>query len=86
MSINENNHSKFYSLIMEDSDNFHQTCRDSDPSFTYLSDWSLYLQKTIKEFNSSDDGFRAAYTFDAGQNAFIIVSQQHEKVLLNLLE
>lgn len=60
-------------VIMADSNQFHAVCMDSTPPIRYLNEASWQLIDTVEEFNIG--GIRAAYTFDAGPNACVIVQK-----------
>lgn len=64
---------KLAKLTMEDSNQFHAVCLDTFPPIRYLNDASWHLIETVHEFNESET--RAAYTFDAGPNACILIEK-----------
>jgi diphosphomevalonate decarboxylase len=68
-------------VTMEDSDHFHSIVERS--GFTYLKDSSHAFRHAIHDFNAS--GIKAAYTFDAGPNPFVITQQEDAKDLLEFL-
>lgn len=70
---------------MNDSDSFHQTCLDSSFGFDYLTPSSYELKKLIKTYNQNQRDLEAAYTFDAGQNGFIITNENHSEAIVNLI-
>ncbi|CAI2333024.1 unnamed protein product [Caenorhabditis sp. 36 PRJEB53466] len=61
-------------VIMTDSNQFHAVCLDSSPPIRYLNEASWHLMDTVEQFNR--DTIRAAYTFDAGPNACVIVQKK----------
>lgn len=68
-------------ITMTDSDHFHDVARRS--GIIYLKPASFALKDAIHEFNSSR--VRAAFTFDAGPNPFVIAQQEDAKDLLEFL-
>uniref|UniRef100_A0A1I7TSE9 Diphosphomevalonate decarboxylase n=1 Tax=Caenorhabditis tropicalis TaxID=1561998 RepID=A0A1I7TSE9_9PELO len=67
-------------VIMADSNQFHAVCLDSVPPIRYLNDASWQLIEIIEKFNENET--RAAYTFDAGPNACVIVQKKDAKSLI----
>eukprot|EP00081_Caenorhabditis_elegans_P016946 NP_496967.1 Diphosphomevalonate decarboxylase [Caenorhabditis elegans] len=67
-------------VIMADSNQFHAVCMDSTPPIRYLNEASWQLIDTVEEFNIG--GIRAAYTFDAGPNACVIVQKENASQFL----
>lgn len=67
-------------MTIEDSDNLHTICETSEPPVRYLNDTSRAIQNLVRSFNSEE--IRAAYTFDAGPNAFLITLSKNAKDLL----
>jgi len=79
-SIKEKNEKKFFELTMRHSNSMHAVILDSWPSFFYLNDKDLEIMRWIQDYG------KAAYTFDAGQNAHIITLQQYADVVLDFLK
>lgn len=64
-------------IIMKDSNSMHAAMLDSRPPIIYLNDKSRQIIEAIEELNRRSDGNMAAYTFDAGPNAHIIVLRKN---------
>ncbi len=67
-------------LIIRDSNNFHACCMDTYPPLFYLNDKSKEIIKLINKFNQFEarkDELKAAYSFDAGPNAFIFLQDEN---------
>ncbi|CAP37628.1 Protein CBG20661 [Caenorhabditis briggsae] len=60
-------------VIMADSNQFHAVCLDSIPPIRYLNESSWRLIELVEKFNQQE--VKAAYTFDAGPNACVIVQK-----------
>lgn len=63
----------FALLTMQDSNEMHACCMDSFPPIFYLNEQSRRVIEDVHALNK--DQVRAAYTFDAGPNAFIITRE-----------
>ncbi|KAF1765893.1 hypothetical protein GCK72_005846 [Caenorhabditis remanei] len=61
-------------VIMADSNQFHAICLDTVPPIRYLNESSWQLIETVEKFNQPE--IKAAYTFDAGPNACVIVQKK----------
>ncbi|EFC36555.1 mevalonate decarboxylase [Naegleria gruberi] len=66
----------FATLTMDDSDNMHACCADTEPAIYYMNETSNQIVQLVKDFNAFDDGngvenLKVAYTFDAGPNAVL---------------
>ena len=76
-------------LTMIDSNSFHACCMDTYPPLFYLNDKSREIIRLVNEFNSfetsSNPQIKAAYSFDAGPNAFIFVQDEHLNDLVFLI-
>lgn len=80
-AINEKNFPTFAKICMLESNQLHALCLDSFPPIHYLNSKSLAIMDRINEMNVNRT--IAAYTFDAGPNAFIFCLEQD---LLNVKE
>lgn len=78
-SIEQRDFSQFGKLLMQDSNQFHAVCMDSYPPIFYLSGASLQVIETVHEINTPF--IRAAYTFDAGPNAFVFCLENNVSFL-----
>ncbi|CAI5442245.1 unnamed protein product [Caenorhabditis angaria] len=67
---------EFAKVIMSDSNQFHAICLDTSPPIRYLSDASWKLIEVVEKFNENGKR-KAAYTFDAGPNACVILEDQN---------
>jgi diphosphomevalonate decarboxylase len=82
-AIKEKDFSKFAKLTMRDSNNFHSICMDTYPPLFYLNEKSKDIINFIHRFNaftSSEnisENLKAAYSFDAGPNAFLFVQDEY---------
>ena len=75
-------------LIISDSNNFHACCMDTYPPLFYLNDKSKEIIHLVNKFNKSEankDELKAAYSFDAGPNAFIFVLDENLSDFLFLI-
>lgn len=79
-SIKEKNEKKFFELTMRHSNSMHAVILDSWPSFFYLNDKDLEIMRWIQDYG------KAAYTFDAGQNAHIITLRQYTDTIIDFLK
>lgn len=67
----------FAELVMRDSNQFHAVCLDSFPPISYLTDRSHEIIRAVHALNGGACGAIAAYTFDAGPNAFVLCERQN---------
>ncbi|NOZ80156.1 MAG: diphosphomevalonate decarboxylase [DPANN group archaeon] len=70
-------------LIMEDSDDLQACLKDTTPSIDYLNKTSEQVKGLVRSLNQ--DGFVAAYSFDAGPNAHIICDSHDLKAVQEAL-
>mmetsp|Transcript_16749 Transcript_16749/g.23450 ORF Transcript_16749/g.23450 Transcript_16749/m.23450 type:complete len:403 (+) Transcript_16749:36-1244(+) len=76
----------FAKLTMTDSNQFHAICLDTDPPLFYMNDTSRDIIDCVNEFNATEKGIRAAYTYDAGPNACIyLLKDNMEDCLAKLI-
>lgn len=77
-ALNERNFDLLGPLIMAESDELHERlCKEStDPPIVYMNHQSRLIVAAVRQFNLHKGLCVAAYTFDAGPNAFIIVRSQ----------
>ena len=71
---------------MKDSNNFHAGYRDTFPTIHYLSIESEYIIKYVDYINKIENKIFCAYTFDAGDNAFIIFEEEIKKKINSFLD
>lgn len=84
-AIKERNFEEFAKITMQDSNQFHAVCLDTDPPIFYLNDISKRIIQLITIYNSFDGNIKAAYTFDAGPNAVLYTLSSQVSQLLALV-
>ncbi|XP_066922255.1 diphosphomevalonate decarboxylase-like [Clytia hemisphaerica] len=84
-AIKDKNFENFAALTMKDSNQLHAICQDTYPPITppYLNATSHKIIKLITDYNKN--GIKAAYTFDAGANAFLFTLKESLHELLATL-
>lgn len=75
----------FAQLTMGDSNQFHATCLDTFPPIFYMNDTSRALVRVVHRINDFMGKAVAAYTFDAGPNAVIYTTEEHQAMVLAVL-
>lgn len=77
-ALNERNFDLLGPLIMAESDELHgRLCQElTHPPIIYMNHQSRMIEAAVRQFNLQKGLCAAAYTFDAGPNAFIIVRNQ----------
>lgn len=70
---------EFAEIVMRDSNQFHAVCMDSLPPIFYLNQYSHCVIEDVHRLNV--DSIMAAYTFDAGPNAFVFCTTNHVDVV-----
>jgi diphosphomevalonate decarboxylase len=78
-AIREKNFERFGQLTMMDSNSFHATCLDTFPPIFYMNDVSRAAIRVVEGINEAAGKIVAAYTFDAGPNAVVYYTTEHEK-------
>ena len=68
---------KFATLAMQDSNQFHATCLDTQPPIFYMNDVSRAVIQLCHAINDACGEVRVGYTFDAGPNAVLFATEQH---------
>ncbi|XP_064393097.1 diphosphomevalonate decarboxylase-like [Halichondria panicea] len=84
-AIQQRDFQTFAQLTMKDSNQFHAICLDTYPPIFYLNDTSRRIIHLISRYNQLHPQVRAAYTFDAGPNAVLMVQSSHVQELLDLV-
>lgn len=83
--IKEKDFKKLAKTIMQESNEFHAVCMDSYPPIRYINDEGFKIIEKIHSFNEEE--IKAAYSFDAGTNPFIITVETYleeiKKMFLN---
>ena len=79
----------FARITMQDSNQFHAVCLDTDPPIFYMNDVSRSIIALVTEYNrvSVDNGgkLKAAYTYDAGPNAVIYAPKENIKEIVSMI-
>ena len=76
----------FAKLAMQDSNQFHATCLDTQPPIFYLNDVSRAVIQLCHAINDACGETRVGYTFDAGPNAVLFATEEHmPQVLASVL-
>lgn len=79
----------FATLTMQDSNQFHAVCLDTDPPIFYMNDISRAIIAIITEYNrasvESGGTIKAAYTYDAGPNAVIYAPEANMREIVDLI-
>ena len=65
---------RFAEITMRDSDHLREVCLSSTPVIDYWTPQSKAVVRFVGEFNAFFGAARAAYTFDAGPNAFLFTT------------
>jgi len=82
-AFEEHNFEEIANITMEDSDDLHYIAENSEFSVHYMNDTSRKIRDLVKEFNREE--VLAAYTFDAGPNAYILTRKTHINTLVRYL-
>jgi diphosphomevalonate decarboxylase len=86
-AIKSKDFDRFAKETIEDSNQFHAVCLDTSPPIFYLNDVSRSIIQLIEELNRSSlelgQGYKAAYTYDAGPNAVLYVQQKDVQLVLD---
>jgi diphosphomevalonate decarboxylase len=73
-------------ITIRDSMMMHATMLDTKPPIIYLNDVSRNIIYRLEELNVSEGRTVAAYTFDAGPNAFVITLKENVGKVVSTLE
>lgn len=88
-AIRKKDFETFARLTMQDSNQFHAVCLDTDPPIFYMNDVSRAIIALVVEYNrvSVENGgkIKAAYTYDAGPNAVIYAPQENMKEIVEMI-
>ena len=87
-AILEKDFEKFAELTMKESSQLHAVCLDTYPSIEppYLNEVSHQIMELVTVLNEVAGRSKAAFTFDAGPNAFIFTTDEYFNEVLSLLE
>lgn len=79
----------FARITMQDSNQFHAVCLDTDPPIFYMNDVSRAIIALVVEYNrvsvANGGKLKAAYTYDAGPNAVIYAPQENIKEIVEMI-
>lgn len=79
----------FAQITMADSNQFHAVCLDTAPPIFYMNDVSRTIIALIVELNrvsvARGEGYKAAYTYDAGPNAVIYALDKDVREIVQLI-
>ncbi|GJE92742.1 diphosphomevalonate decarboxylase [Phanerochaete sordida] len=79
----------FARITMQDSNQFHAVCLDTDPPIFYMNDVSRTIIALITEYNrvsvANGGTLKAAYTYDAGPNAVIYAPKENMKEIVAMI-
>lgn len=88
-AIQQKDFDSFARITMADSNSFHAVCLDTEPPIFYLNDVSRSIISVIVEYNRASvargEGYKAAYTYDAGPNAVIYALEKDIKDIFQLI-
>ncbi|KAH7925628.1 Diphosphomevalonate decarboxylase [Leucogyrophana mollusca] len=88
-AIQKKDFDTFARITMQDSNQFHAVCLETDPPIFYMNDVSRAIIALIVEYNrvSVEAGgkLKAAYTFDAGPNAVIYAPKENVREIVNMI-
>lgn len=88
-AIHNKDFDAFAQITMNDSNQFHACCQDTEPPIFYMNDVSRAIVALITELNRASvaqgKGYLAAYTYDAGSNAVIYGRAEHLKMIISLV-
>ena len=76
-AVTKNDFETFALITMTDCEDFRAVCRSSEPIVDYWNDKAEKIIALVKAFNDAKGRLCAAYTYDAGANAFIFVEDSH---------
>ena len=78
----------FARITMQDSNQFHAVALDTEPPIFYMNDVSRAIIALVVEYNrlsvEKGQGYKAAYTYDAGPNAVIYALKENVKEIAQL--
>jgi len=79
----------FARITMQDSNQFHAVALDTEPPIFYMNDVSRAIIALVVEYNrlsvENGQGYKAAYTYDAGPNAVIYALEENVKEIVQLV-
>ncbi|KAF8971230.1 diphosphomevalonate decarboxylase [Flammula alnicola] len=88
-AILEKDFDTFAKITMADSNQFHAVALDTEPPIFYMNDVSRAIIALIVEYNrlsiAAGQGYKAAYTYDAGPNAVIYALEANIKEIVQLI-
>eukprot|EP01064_Diplonema_japonicum_P003667 TRINITY_DN1235_c0_g1_i2.p1 TRINITY_DN1235_c0_g1~~TRINITY_DN1235_c0_g1_i2.p1 ORF type:complete len:415 (+),score=102.66 TRINITY_DN1235_c0_g1_i2:137-1381(+) len=84
-SIDRRDFESFAAVTMADCEDFRNVCRTSDPKVDYWNEITEEIVSLVKAFNDYHGRLRAAYTYDAGANAFIFIEDNEVPLFLSFV-
>ncbi|KIK02242.1 hypothetical protein K443DRAFT_677763 [Laccaria amethystina LaAM-08-1] len=88
-AILEKDFDTFARITMADSNQFHAVALDTEPPIFYMNDVSRAIIAVVVEYNrlslANGQGYKAAYTYDAGPNAVIYAEEKNIKEIIQLV-
>ncbi|GAA6044176.1 hypothetical protein JCM8097_007221 [Rhodosporidiobolus ruineniae] len=88
-AIQQRNFDTFAEETMADSNQFHAVCLDTFPPIFYMNDVSRAVIQLVTALNDASlaagEGYKAAYTYDAGPNAVLYVREKDVPAVLALV-
>ncbi|XP_044732781.1 diphosphomevalonate decarboxylase isoform X2 [Chrysoperla carnea] len=84
-AILEKDFTTFAKLTIQDSNQFHAVCLDTNPPCFYMNDTSRDIVELVHCFNEVSGSLKVAYTFDAGPNACLYLLEETVPIFLSVL-
>jgi len=84
-AIEERDFQTFAEITIKDSNQFHAVCQDTYPPCVYMSSTSHLVCQLIHQLNNHFGELVATYTFDAGPNACIFLTEKFVGLVAALL-
>lgn len=85
-AIEERDFQTFADITMKDSNQMHGVCQDTYPPCVYMNSTSHLVSQLVHQLNSHFGELVAAYTFDAGPNACIFLTEKYVGLVAALLK
>jgi len=85
-AIQERDFQTFADITMKDSNQMHGVCQDTYPPCVYMNTTSHLVSQLIHQLNTHFGELVACYTFDAGPNACIFLTEKYVGMVAALLK